>query len=267
TSSCLSLERIPPAPHSGSRLYIRDNGRPIRLVPEEIHMSRVAVRVHVRFRRWLEATLVCAVAATGSSAPAHGGLRFSEAWFPEDCGLLKLRVKEPAAVWGFVSVPLRHADAQSPRIRLAVVVIPALDKAGRQPDPLFLAQGGPGGSTISGFGQMLLDDPDKRPSLNRDLVLWDQRGTYFSQPRLLCREVRKLASDAAPVAFFMLHFVCGERLAKEAGDLSAFNSLENARDVDDVRAALGYEKYNFYGVSYGTELGQVLMRLRPAHLR
>src|SRR4029434_6888208 len=102
---------------------------------------------------------------------------------------------------------------------------------------------------------------------NRHLVLWDQRGTYFSQPRLLCREVQKLAPDAAPVGFFMLHFVCGERLAKEAGDLSAFNSLENARDVDDVRAALGYEKYNFYGVSYGTELGQVLMRLRETHLR
>src|SRR4029077_9611505 len=75
------------------------------------------------------------------------------------------------------------------------------------------------------------------------------------------------APDAAPIRFFVLLFVCGERLAKEAGDLSAFNSLENARDVDDVRAALGYEKYNFYGVSYGTELGQFLMRLRPPHLR
>jgi pimeloyl-ACP methyl ester carboxylesterase len=230
-------------------------------------MSNVAVRMKVCLRRWFEATLMCAAAATGASALAQDGLRFSEAWFPEDCGLLKLRVKEPAAVCGFVSVPLRHADAQSPRIRLAVVVIPALDKAGRQPDPLFLAQGGPGGSTISGFGQVLLDDPTKRPSLNRDLVLWDQRGTYFSQPRLLCRELRNLASDAAPIRFFLLLFVCGERLAKEAGDLSAFNSLENARDVEDVRAALGYEKYNFYGVSYGTELGQFLMRLRPPHLR
>src|SRR4029453_16600065 len=120
TSSCLSLERIPPAPHSGSRLYIRDNGRAIRPVPEEIHMSRVAVRVHVRFRRWLEATLVCAVAATGSSAPAQGGLRFSEAWFPEDCGLLKLRVKEPAAVCGFVLVRFCLWDAQSPRYLLPV---------------------------------------------------------------------------------------------------------------------------------------------------
>src|SRR5262249_46716639 len=170
--------------------------------------------------------------------------------------VLKLRAKEPDAVCGYVSVPLRHGDDASPRIRLAVVVIPAPDPAARQPDPLFLAQGGPGGSTISGFGQVLLDDPGKRPTLNRDVVLWDQRGTYFSQPRLLCREMGQLAAGADEEKQKEAYRRCGERLAKEAGDLSAFNSIENARDIDDVRAALGYDKYNFYGVSYGTELGQ-----------
>ena len=154
-------------------------------------MSNVA-----RINRWLAAVALMIAAAAGTPSLAQGELRFSEAWFPEDCGLLKLRVKEPAPVCGFVSVPLRHGDAESPRIRLAVVVIPAIDKAGRQPDPLFLAQGGPGGSTISGFGQVLLDDPGKRPTLTRDLVLWDQRGTYFSQPRLLCREINQLPADA-----------------------------------------------------------------------
>src|SRR6185436_18504302 len=198
---------------------------------------------------------------------AQDTLKFTEAWFPEDCGILKLRVKDPGPTCGFVSVPLRHEDPQSPRIRLAVVVIPALDKTGRQPDPLFLAQGGPGGSTIGGFGQVLLDDPLKRPSLNRDLVLWDQRGTYFSQPRLLCREVGQLAGDAGEEKQKEAYRRCGERLSKEAGDLSAFNSLENARDVDDVRSALGYEKYSFYGVSYGTELAQFLLRLNPPQLR
>jgi pimeloyl-ACP methyl ester carboxylesterase len=194
-------------------------------------------------------------------------LRFGEAWSPEDCGLLKLRVSDSPPVCGFVSVPLRHGDPASSRIRLAVVVIPALDEAQRQPDPLFLAQGGPGGSTIGGFAQVLLDDPAKRPTLNRDLVLWDQRGTYLSQPRLLCREVAKLPSSADEKQQKEAYRRCGERLRKEASDLSAFNSLENARDVEDVRVALGYDAYNFYGVSYGTELGQFLMRLRPPQLR
>src|SRR6185295_3330818 len=115
---------------------------------------KVLVSNVARLHRWCEAALLIIVVAMGTPALAQQELRFTDAWSPEDCGVLKLPVKESAAVCGFVSVPLRHGDAESPRIRLAVVVIPALDKVGRQPDPLFLAQGGPGGSTISGFGQV-----------------------------------------------------------------------------------------------------------------
>lgn len=202
-----------------------------------------------------------------AAVPLPAQQKTTDAFTPEDCGLLKLQVREAEPLCGFVSVPLRHGDAASPRIRLAVVVIAALDVQNRRPDPLFIAQGGPGGSTIGTFAQTLLDDPAKRPTLNRDLVLWDQRGTYFSQPRLKCREGNALPPDADDKAQEEAFRRCGERLAREVGDLSAFNSLENARDVDDVRAALGYESFNFYGVSYGTELGQFLMRERPKGLR
>ena len=228
---------------------------------------RASERVRLNLWQWFAPVLLALASFIAMPAMAADALRFGEAWSPEDCGLLKVRVGDSPPVCGFVSVPLRHGDPASTRIRLAVVVIPALDEAQRKPDPLFLAQGGPGGSTIGGFAQVLLDDPGKRPTLNRDLVLWDQRGTYLSQPRLLCREVAKLPSTADEKQQQEAYRRCGERLSKEAGDLSAFNSLENARDVDDVRAALGYEAYNFYGVSYGTELGQFLMRERPPQLR
>jgi len=224
-------------------------------------------RVHLFPTRWLVRAVLAIASFIAMPALAADTLHFGEAWSPEDCGLLKLRVSDSPPICGFVSAPLRHGDPSSPRIRLAVVVIPALDEAHRKPDPLFLAQGGPGGSTIGGFAQVLLDDPAKRPTLDRDLVLWDQRGTYLSQPRLRCREVAKLPSTADEKQQEEAYIRCGERLSKEAGDLSAFNSLENARDVDDVRAALGYDAYNFYGVSYGTELAQFLMRERPPQLR
>jgi len=200
-----------------------------------------------------------------SETPRDAG--FSANWSPEDCGVFKLESAGDEVLCGYVSVPLRHAEADSARIRLAVVVIPAAAEASRKPDPLFLAQGGPGGSTIGGFAQVLLSDQTKRPVLNRDLVLWDQRGTYFSQPRLQCRETTRLPSGATPEQEREALRQCGKRLAIEAGDLSAYNSLENARDADAIRAALGYETFNFYGVSYGTELGQFLMRERPQHLR
>src|SRR5262245_39791542 len=116
---------------------------------------------------WAALLGVCAVGH--AAEPAR---RFSDAFSPEDCGLFKFEAKDAGALCGFVSVPLRHGEAGSPRIRLAVVIIPALvEPARRQQDPLFLAQGGPGGSTISTFAQMLVTDPDKRPTLNRDIVL------------------------------------------------------------------------------------------------
>lgn len=208
-----------------------------------------------------------AAAQTVSLSPTPRDAAFSADWSPEDCGLMKLPEDDPSVLCGFVSVPLRHDDPQSPRIRLATVIIPALDRAARKPDPLFLAQGGPGGSTIGGFGEVLIKDPRKRPTLDRDLVLWDQRGTYFSQPRLQCREVDRLPPGASPDQEADAYRRCGRRLAAEAGDLSAFNSQENARDADAIRAALGYAQFNFYGVSYGTELGQFLMRERPQALR
>jgi pimeloyl-ACP methyl ester carboxylesterase len=208
------------------------------------------------------------VAAAIGAAPADKPDRVTtNAYSPEDCGLFKVNVSDKSVQCGFVAVPLRHGDANAPRIRLATMVIPAFDSKYRKPDPLFLAQGGPGGSTIRSFAQILLDDAGKRPTLDRDIVLWDQRGTYLSQPRLLCREGRDLPDDASDEAQLAAIRKCGERLTLEAGDLSAFNSLENARDVDAVRAALGYDQFNFYGVSYGTELGQFLMRERPPELR
>jgi pimeloyl-ACP methyl ester carboxylesterase len=50
-------------------------------------------------------------------------------------------------------------------------------------------------------------------------------------------------------------------------DLAAYNSIENAHDVAALAEALGYDQINFYGVSYGTVLGEHLMRLHPDLLR
>jgi hypothetical protein len=47
-----------------------------------------------------------------------------------------------------------------------------------------MAQGGPGGSTILAFASEFAASPTARPVLNGDIVLWDQRGTYFSRPVL-----------------------------------------------------------------------------------
>jgi pimeloyl-ACP methyl ester carboxylesterase len=223
-------------------------------------------------RGWSRLIVVGALAllGVGALAPARAQTPArSAAWADADCSRFKIASAATDMTCGYVTVPLRHAQPTGPTIQLAVVVLPATDGQ-RQPDPLFMAQGGPGGSTIATYADYLHASPRSRPVTDRDIVLWDQRGTLFSKPALLCPEVAVAGLRAAMATSNPPDpnapdpsDVCGARLVAEVGDVSAFNSAENADDVDDVRRALGYDRINFYGVSYGTELGQFVMRQHP----
>ena len=226
-------------------------------------------------RRWLGLFVVSLSWQAAAQAPEPAPARYDPStWSLADCRTFGLQVTEGRVDCGYVTVPRRHEDPGGPAIRLAVVVIGAVGPE-RQPDPLFIAQGGPGGSSIDTFAQALIDSPEARPVTNRDLVVWDQRGTLFSQPMLRCSEVAALARETVSEPpregqdprEREAYRACGERLAREAGDVSAFNTVQNAHDVEALRAALGYGQFNFYGVSYGTELGQYVMRQHPGHLR
>ena len=168
---------------------------------------------------------------------------------------------------GFVTVPEFHAEPDGNQIRVAVAVIHSLSP-NPAPDPLFMEQGGPGGSTIELFVQLA---PLMQGILTqRDIVLVEQRGTKFSEPNLECPELTDLAIEYISEADFSsdeslalqveAYQTCFERLANEGVNISAFNSVENAADMIDVADALGYDQINFYGVSYGTMLGQHLLR-------
>lgn len=193
---------------------------------------------------------------------------------PVGCESFGITESPPEVKCGYVDVPLRHDDPGRGTISLAAVVIPA-QTSQPEPDPLFVAQGGPGGSTIETFAELLIHLPMYRPTVNRDLVLWDQRGTFHSKPALLCPEVAAAdlegvladAPELSAVQQLEPYRVCGMRLAEEARDLSAFNTVENANDVALLARRLGYRSINFYGVSYGTELGQYLMRQHPEIVR
>ena len=174
---------------------------------------------------------------------------------------------------GMLTVPERHENPDGEQIQLAVMVISSTSPD-RLPDPLFIAQGGPGASTIDTYAEIFLSG--KTIVDNRDLVLFDQRGTLHSQPSLLCseydqlmldtieldlsdEEARRLDLDAAGR--------CRQRLEDEGIDLSAYNSLQNAADIQSLRLALGYDQINLYGVSYGTLLALHTLRFYPQGLR
>lgn len=228
---------------------------------------------HRRLVLSLSCFLVIAGAPWISAAQSPPDAR-SDAWQAVECSTFKLEDMPGNADCGYVTVPLRHARPNGPTIQLATVVIRSEDDS-RKPDPLFIAQGGPGGSSIKTYAEFLAKIADFNPAPNRDLVIWDQRGTLWSKPALVCPEIGAAeleamlegAAELSPEEELEPFRVCFERLAKEVVDFSAFNSVENAHDIEALRLALGYELINFYGVSYGTELGQYLMREHPEHLR
>src|SRR5215475_5014308 len=92
----------------------------------------------------------------------------SNAWQQTDCNVFQIKTEGRDVECGFVTVPRRHSDPNGPVIQLATVIIES-DAEKRAPEPLFIAQGGPGGSSIKSFAQLLISSPDLRPAKNRDL--------------------------------------------------------------------------------------------------
>ena len=60
---------------------------------------------------------------------------------------------------------------------------------------------------------------------------------------------------------------CRDRLVSEGYNLSAYNTVQNAADVNAIRFALGYDQVNLYGGSYGSLLAQATMRDHPQGIR
>ncbi|MGB0679185.1 MAG: alpha/beta fold hydrolase [Polyangiales bacterium] len=192
--------------------------------------------------------LVLLAAACGDgSLPVSELGRFEpvKCWFP---------VPETAreVQCGRLTVPLRHGEAPTGErlaerqwLRLAVVrSLPAVptDKA-----PVVFLHGGPGGSITDAAGRIIERAPDLFGT-DREAIFFDQRGAGRSRPDLRCG----LTDDVAQ---------CRDRL--DSWDLSAFNSTENAADVDALRRALGQAQLVLVGSSYGTSLAQHVLRDFP----
>lgn len=187
-----------------------------------------------------------------------------------ESGVVNMSAADLGFECGYVTVPAEHAQPDGPTIRIPVAVMRATGP-NPQPDPLFLVQGGPGGDAFELFSFYLPQSPLRQ---ERDLVVINQRGTIYAEPDLRCSEISDgmgevlgLSLEAGTVRYNELLQACYQRLTSEGVNLSAFDSVENAADMEAVRLALGYDDINFYGVSYGTLLGLHLMRDYPDHLR
>jgi pimeloyl-ACP methyl ester carboxylesterase len=156
-----------------------------------------------------------------------------------------------------------NREAKSGRtIDLYVVVLQATG-ANRKPDPLFVLLGGPGEGAASAAPSWYREDPARA---TRDIVFVDARGTGKSNG-LHC-PIGKDAplQDFMPTLNLEVMKSCRPQLEKHA-DLRYYLTTYAMDDLDDVRAALGYDKINLDGGSYGTTAALVYLRQHGEHVR
>lgn len=151
------------------------------------------------------------------------------------------------------------------RIPLKVIVLPSRN-APAAPDPMLVVSPGGPGSTNSELGVGQAWRAAWRD--NRDVVLVDLRGT--SGPNRL--DCRMPGSDDHPEGYLSTLFppavirACRDELARRA-DLRLYTTMLAVDDVDEVRAALGYEKVNLWGASWGTRAVLIYLRWHPQAVR
>lgn len=186
----------------------------------------------------------------------------------------------PSVRCGTVTVPLDYARPDGKQIRLTVSRVEATRKADGKPverqGALVFNPGGPGASGM--YFPMVGPTPQwRRLAAAYDLVGYAPRGVGRSAP-LTCQNPKLFTaapthSPSHPDASYKAERIARAKAyargcARHAGtDLRHYTTVNNARDLDVLRAALGERKLTFMGASYGTYFGAVYATLFPSHVR
>ncbi len=168
---------------------------------------------------------------------------------------------------GTLEVPENRTSGNKRNISIAYQRVKSTSKSPGA--AIFLLAGGPGGSWINTFP---FEERFQEVLFYRqfcDVILFDQRGAGESTPNLSCKGKRTiplnepLTTETRKTAMRLVAVECRDYWLKKGVDLSAYNTDESARDLDDLRKALGYDKIILIGGSYGSHLGLHYLRKFP----
>ena len=188
--------------------------------------------------------LAALVLALAAATPAHAAI------------LQPCAIQGTAAQCGTVVVPENWRQPTGKTISLRVAVLPATQKPART-DPLFYIVGGPGGvatEALPGIASVWAP-----VNAHRSIVFVDQRGVGGSNP-LTCEP------PASGFTGTIGDFVT-QCLASTGADVTHYRTPDAIDDLEAVRVALGYDKIDIYGGSYGGTVVQMYLAQHPQHLR
>ncbi|MFJ6389585.1 alpha/beta hydrolase [Streptomyces sp. NPDC091972] len=206
-----------------------------------------------------------ALGALPRSTPAALAPYYGQKARWRDCGV-------PGFQCATLRAPLDYDRPAGGDVRLAVTRKKATGP-GERLGSLFVNPGGPGGSAV-GYAQAYAGIGYPAEVRARyDVVAVDPRGVARSEP-VTCLDGPDMdtytqtdttpddARETAELVDAYKEFAeeCGARSARLLRHVS---TVETARDMDIVRAALGDAKLNYVGASYGTFLGATYAGLFP----
>jgi pimeloyl-ACP methyl ester carboxylesterase len=130
--------------------------------------------------------------------------------------------------------------------------------------PLVLLHGGPGGvGGIALYSAGVAMNPHLH---SRDVVVYDQRGAGFSEPKLCPAydsvakaEYSRRETSENERQLTKARRACVAELDRKGIDRLAYNTVANAADLIDLRRALGYASWDIRSSSYGARLAQEAM--------
>src|SRR5215207_1917817 len=186
------------------------------------------------------AALAAAAASLAVAPAAHAAIAYTPCQpAGYQCGQLAVPLDRAGAVPGTLTLSIKRAVASSNPNAAAVIAL----------------SGGPGQAalpSVTEFASIL------GPALtNRDLVVFDQRGTGASN-RLRCDAFEGGSSSIAEAAR-----ACANQIGPARG---YFRSAESVDDIESIRVESGYQKLVLFGVSYGTKVAEDYAAKYPANV-
>nr|WP_042184637.1 alpha/beta fold hydrolase [Kibdelosporangium sp. MJ126-NF4] len=168
---------------------------------------------------------------------------------------------DATAECGTLRLPIDHAAPAGPKFDLAVARRKATDPAKRV-GVLLVNPGGPGSSGVD-FVVRLNNYFSADVQSRFDIIGWDPRGVASSQP-VRCsfddwskRPSQYPATQAEFDTLVKYNRDMREDCRKRSGPIADHaDTGATAQDMDAIRRALGERKINYYGLSYGTLMGQ-----------
>jgi pimeloyl-ACP methyl ester carboxylesterase len=184
----------------------------------------------------------------------------------------------PNAQCATVVLPLDYDEPNGVKTNVAVLRIKAADQA-RKIGTLFVNPGGPGGSGTL-FAAQSGTFMGSEVLARFDILGFDPRGTHYSD-NVRCwssteARSRALAGMAVPfpttaqqtAAYIKAARALGQACSTTGKPLSgAMSTADVARDMDVLRRAVGDRQLTYFGISYGSFLGQVYANLFPDRVR